>query len=134
MLFRGSSGDSFFLIIVRLVTMVLGLAMTRVLSGHFSKLEYGTYSQITLLVSTVSSFTILGMADGINFFFCGEKDQVKKDSYVATIFTLQYIVSIISSLVLLICAVPISNYFSNDAIRPLMIFAAVMPVMHNTIS
>lgn len=132
--FHGASGDSFFLIIVRVVTMCLGLLITRVLSGHFSLTEYGTYSQILLLVTTVSSVTTLGMMDGINFFFCKEPSVQKRDAYVSSIFFLHFLVSTIASVTVLICTAPISKYFNNEHIKPLMIFAALLPVLQNSIS
>ena len=133
-LFNGASGDSFFLMVVRMVTIVFGLLMTRVLSQHFSLEDYGTYSQIMLLVTTISSLTILGMSDGINFFFCKENDVNKRNNYVSTIFFLQFCISIIASVVVLVCAVPISIYFDNDKLKSLIIFAAILPVSQNAIS
>lgn len=131
---KGAASDSFFLMFVRMVTMVFGLLMTRMLSGHFSLAEYGTYSQVLLITTTVSSMTILGMMDGINFFFCKEKDEKKRDTYVSTIFFLHYVVGIAVSVVILCCAIPISKYFDNESLKSLIIFAAVLPVLQNSIS
>lgn len=108
--------------------------MTRILSGHFSLHDYGTYSQVLLLTSTISSLTILGMMDGINFFFSRERNEEKRNSYVSTIFFLQYIVSAVASLIVLVCALPISNYFENADLKKLIIFAAILPVLQNTTS
>ena len=132
-IFSGASGDSFFLIFVRVITLVLGILITRVLSGHFSLQEYGTYSQVMLLITTISSMTTLGMMDGINFFFCRENITEIRDSYVSTIFGLQYIVGAFVSATVLLCTIPISKYFGNESIKPLIIFAAVLPVIQNTI-
>ncbi|HRV28797.1 MAG TPA: oligosaccharide flippase family protein [Spirochaetia bacterium] len=132
--FRGSSGDSFFLIFIRVVTLVLGLLMTRILSGRFSLQDYGTYSQVMLISSTVSSFTILGLMDGINFFFCKETDDKKRNDYVSTIFFVQYVASTIAALTVIACTIPISRYFDNPNLKGLLIFAAVLPVLHNSIS
>lgn len=131
---KGNSADSFSLMFVRVVTLLLGLLMTRVLSEHFSLQDYGTYSQIMLLITTISSMTMLGMMDGINFFFCKEKDEKKRNAYISTIFFLQYVVSTIVSLTVLLCAAPISKYFGNDSIKSLIAFAALLPVAQNTIS
>ncbi|MBE7058175.1 MAG: hypothetical protein E7387_03635 [Ruminococcaceae bacterium] len=122
------------MIFVRMVTLVFGLLMTRVLSGHFSLKEYGTYSQVMLLTTTISSMTILGMMDGINFFFCREKDEQKRNAYISTIFFLQYLISTIVSITILACTVPISKYFDNESLKSLMIFAAVLPILQNSIS
>lgn len=130
----GASYDSLFLISVRVVTLCLGLLITRVLSGFFSLQEYGTYSQILLLVTTISNVTTLGMMDGINYFFCKEPDDKKRDAYVSTIFFLHFSISAFVSLIVLLCTTPISKYFGNADIKSLIIFAAILPVSQNTIS
>ncbi|MCC8065317.1 MAG: hypothetical protein LIO70_09570, partial [Clostridiales bacterium] len=58
---RGLSGDALLLTFIRLVTMTLSFAVTRLLSQQLTVYDYGTYSEILLIVSTVSSLTILGM-------------------------------------------------------------------------
>ena len=130
----GASYDSLFLISVRVVTLCLGLLITSVLSGFFSLQEYGTYSQILLLVTTISNVTTLGMMDGINYFFCKEPDDKKRDAYVSTIFFLHFSISTFVSLIVLLCTTPISKYFGNADIKSLIIFAAILPVSQNTIS
>ena len=132
-LFGGASGDSVLLVLVRIVTILLGLVITRILSQELSQYDYGTYSQVLLIVSTVSSLTILGMSDGINYFFCRESDSEKKSVYVSTIFTLQYIVSLIAAIIVLSGTALISRYFNNDALKNLMMFAAVLPFFQNII-
>ena len=117
-----------------MVTLVFGILMTRVLSGHFSVHDYGTYSQVMLVTTTVSSLTILGMMDGINFFFCREEDENKRNAYISTIFLLQYVVSAIAATVILLCTVPLSRYFNNSDLKSLIIFAAILPVLSNSIS
>ena len=132
--FSGASGDSFFLMFVRMVTLVFGLLMTRMLSGHFSLQDYGTYSQVMLITTTVSSLTIMGMMDGINFFFCKEKEKIKRDQYISTIFFLQYVIAAIAAIIVLACAIPISKYFDNANLKSLIIFAACLPVLQNMTS
>lgn len=133
-LFKGASGDSFFLIAVRLVTLVFGILITRMLSEHFTVYEYGTYSEVILLATTVSSLTILGMMDGINFFFCKEKDEEKRNAYVSTIFFLQYVVSAIAAVTVIACTIPLVAYFGNEKLKSLIVFAALLPVLQNSVS
>ena len=108
--------------------------MTRILSGHFSVHDYGTYSQIMLLATTVSTLTILGMSDGINYFFCKENDEKKREKYSSTIFFMQGALNIIVAVVLVACAVPISKYFGNEDVKKLIVFAAILPTAQNAIS
>lgn len=130
----GTSGDAMLLMFIKLVTMTLGLVVTRLLSQYFSYRDYGTYSQILLVVNTVTSVTIFGMVDGTNFFNCREKDPKKREAYLSTIFTLQCMVSVASGMVVLLLTGSICAYFHNEDMAPLLIFAAVLPMLQNLIS
>lgn len=128
---KGASADAILLTCIKLVTAALGLVITRLLSEYLSVHEYGTYSQIMLLVSTVSSITIFGMSDGVNYFFNGEHDQESQDSYVATIFALQCLVSVVAGATVMLLAQPLCRYFDNPGVAPLLIFAAALPFLQN---
>ena len=133
-LVSGAAGDSVLFMAVRVVTILVTFVVTRMLSDWFSVSEYGTYSQIMLIVSTVSNVTILGMMDGINFFYGREKDFVKREKYIATIFAIHAIVSALTSTLILLLTVPISQYFKNADLKGLIVFAALLPILQNTIS
>ena len=128
---KGTSGDALLLTLVKMMTIVLNFVVTRLLSQHLSLHDYGTYSQILLLVSSVASLTILGMMDGVNFYHCSEKDPDKRDSYVATLFAMQGIVSVVVGVAVMLLGGPISAGFDNPDVRKLMIFAAALPMLQN---
>ena len=130
----GTSGDAVLLMFIKLVTMTLGLVVTRLLSQYFSYQEYGTYSQILLVVNTVTSITILGMVDGTNFFNCRERDLQKREAYLSTIFTLQCMVSVVGGLIVMLLTGPICTHFHNADVGRLLIFAAILPMLQNLIS
>lgn len=130
-LLKGASGDAFLLTFVKLVTMLLSLVVTRLLSEHLSVYDYGTYSQILLIISTVSSVTILGMMDGVNFFYCGESDSEKKEAYIVTIFTVQCFIGVIAGCGIMLSGSLICKYFDNYDIKKLLVFSAVLPVIQN---
>lgn len=130
----GTSGDAVLLMFIKLVTMTLGLVVTRLLSQYFSYQDYGTYSQILLVVNTVTSITILGMVDGTNFFNCRERDPKKREAYLSTIFTLQCMVSAVGGLIVMLLTGPICTHFHNADVGRLLIFAAVLPMLQNLIS
>ena len=130
----GTSADAVLLMFIKLVTMALGLTVTRLLSQYFSYHDYGTYSQIILVVNTVASITILGMVDGTNFFYCREADIKKREGYISTIFTLQCIVSAAAGGVVMALTGPLCTHFHNPDVAPLLIFAAALPLLQNLIS
>lgn len=130
----GTSGDAILLMMIKLVTILLGFAVTRLLSEFLSVQEYGTYSQAMLIVSTVNTLTILGMIDGTNYFFCCEKDPQKRESYVSTIFALQSIVGVAAGILVMLLSGQICDYFDNPDIAKLLFFSAALPLPINLIS
>lgn len=127
----GVSLDAVLLTFIKLVTTVLGLLTTRLLSQFLSVHDYGTYSQILLIVSTVASLTIFGMIDGTNFFYSSEKDANKRENYTATIFALQCIFGAVAGCSVMLLSHPLCKYFDNPDVNGLMIFAATLPMMQN---
>ena len=127
-MFGGSSGDALLLTAVKLMTMLLSLVTTRLLSQYLTTYDYGTYSQVLLISSTIASITILGMMDGMNFFFCSEKDTERREAYVATIYLMQLALGVIMGAAVMILTKPICAYMDNPELKKLMLFAAPFAV------
>ena len=130
-LLRGTLADAALLTMVKLVTVALRFVVTRLLSRYLPARDYGTYSQVLLIVSTVASVTILGMVDGVNFFYCREPDQEKREQYVATLFALQCIIGGVAGTIIIVLRQVICDGFNNPDVGNLLLFAAVMPMMQN---
>ena len=129
-----AAGDATLLALVRLMTMCLSLITTRVLSTYLSTFAYGTYSQVLLIVSTTASLTTFGFIDAINFYYCGTKDTQKRESYVATILTMQCCIGMLAGIAIVILAGPICKYFGNPELRRYLFLAAFSPLLQNGIS
>lgn len=130
----GKSTDALLLTFVKLLSPMLNLVITRLLSEFLTVYDYGTYSQILLLVSTVVSLTTLGLIDGVNFFYCREPNPEKKEAYIATIFSFQCVVNTVAGAMVLVLCHPICQYFANPDVRRLLIFAAALPFLQNLLS
>lgn len=131
---HGTSADALLLTVIKLVTVALGFVVTRLLSEHLSVHDYGTYSQVLLIVSTVTSLTILGMMDGVNYFYCSETDLEKREAYISTIFCLQCIISGVAGTVVLLLRQVICAGFDNSDVGGLLLFAAALPMLQNLLS
>lgn len=127
----GVSSDAILLMLVKLVTMVVGFAVTRLLSQYLSIYDYGTYSQALLLVSTVSSLTVLGMLDGVNYFYCSQQDPQQREKCIATIFACQCIVSTLAGFILMALSGTLVAYFENPGLRRLLVFCVLLPLFQN---
>lgn len=131
---RGASADAIAFMLIKLVTICLGFVVTRLLSQHLSTYDYGTYSQVLLISTTVSSLTILGMIDGVNFFHCCTQNVEEQETYTATLFSMQCIVSASAGAVVMLLGSVISAGFENPDVKKFLLFAAVLPLLQNLIS
>ncbi len=130
----GTSGDALLLTFIKLVTMALSFVVTRLLSQYLTKYDYGTYSTVLMIVSTVYCMTMLGMSDGANYFYCNEKDEKKREACISSIFAMQFGVGILVGTIVMALTTPLCAYFDNPDLRRLMIFNAALPLMQNLIS
>lgn len=100
---KGTSTDAILLAVIRLLTMLLGIFSTMLLSKALSLQIYGTYSQANLIVSIGTSFSILGLTDGTNFFFNKARDETECRENLNTIFAIQVAIGGLLGFLILIC-------------------------------
>lgn len=128
---NGAATDSLVLTFVRVVTACISILIYKLLAVNFSLDEYGLYSQAILVSTTVTSITIMGMTDAINFFYNKDKGGEVGKSYVETIFAVQVIIGIIGAIVILIFKNQIAVYFDEPKVAGLMIYVAFIPLLTN---
>lgn len=131
---NGAATNSILLTFVQGITTVLGFIITKLLSVHFSLQDYGTYSQALLVTTTVTSISILGLTNATNFFYNRTKDEKAQRIYVATIFTIQYIVGLACAILVFALRVPISRYFGNETLIGVLPIVALTPLFTNLIA
>lgn len=130
---HGPAADSILLTFVRVITAVLGLLVTKLLSIHFSLHEYGTYSQAMLIVTTATSFSILGLTNAVNYFYNAVVDEADKERYIGTIFSIQYFLGLLCALIIIVSQIPLVNYFKNEDLKSVLYLAAFFPLLQNLI-
>lgn len=130
----GAALNSMLLTAVRLITALLGLAVTKLLSVHFSLQEYGTYSQALLVTSTATSLSIFGLTDATNYFYNRSASCEKQKEYVATIFFIQYLAGSICLAGILAFRWIIAGSFSNDSLSSVLPAVAAAPLLANLIA
>lgn len=118
--------------IVKVMTALIGMINIKLVSEAFSLQDYGTYAQALLLTTTVTSITILGMTDGVNFWYNNQNIPVgQRQSSVATLFTLQTIIGVICGIAILCCGPAITDYFKNPALGATYVWIAFQPLLNN---
>ena len=128
---NGAATDSLVLTFVRVVTACISILIYKLLAVNFSLDEYGLYSQAILVSTTVTSITIMGMTDAINFFYNKDKGGKIGKSYVETIFALQIIIGAIWAIGVLAFKNQIAAYFGEPKVADLMIYVAFIPLLTN---
>ena len=89
--YKGLAVDSLILTFVRIITAIVSIICYKLIATTFSLNEYGIYSQAMLVSTTVTSITILGLTDAINYFYNKEIDEKKNKRYVTTAFFSQFV-------------------------------------------
>ena len=131
--FQGAAVDSFLLTVVKIMTAIIGIIVSKILSVSFSLKEYGTYSQVLLVVSTTTSITILGLADATNFYFNSQTEEERK-SFISTIFCLQYIMGFLGCAVLCLLSRSVCSFFNNNDLFIYIFIISLMPMINNMLS
>ncbi len=132
---KGTSVDAIWLTIVRIVTMLIGLICVKIVSVYFSLEEYAVYAQATLVISTVCSFSILGLTDAVNFFYNTQaRQEHSKEHYLATIFGIQFIAGLSAACLILLGSNFLIDYFNSPELKAAILWIAFQPLSQNLIA
>lgn len=120
-------GDALRLTISKVLTLCITMVTTMLLARFRTLEEYGTYSQMLLVINLLASIFMLGLPNSINFFLARAENQDEQRKFLSVYYTASTALSILLG-VALVCAVPlIEGYFQNPAIRSFAYFLAIYP-------
>ena len=126
--------DSIFLSIVRAITICTSLIQTMILSRIMSLTEYGTYSQLLIIISVITTFSNLGLNNAINYFYNRYKKKEEKEKYINVIFSLTIIAGTVGAILIFALKNLIAKYYRNTIISGLIIYILLRPLLANIIS
>lgn len=121
------ASDALKLSISKIITTSITLVTAMLLSRFTTLEEYGTYSQLLVVINIFTTIFMLGLPNSINFFLAKTEDVEEKQKFVSTYYTLSTILSIITGLVLVLSTPLIVQYFKNPMIKSFWYFLAVFP-------
>lgn len=129
--FGGATIDALSLTFVQIITTIISMVIYKFLAVAFSLEDYGIYSSAMLVSSTITSITILGLTDAINFFYTKDGDKERGKKFTYTIFALQFIVGCFAAILLFFLRDPIAKYFDNTAVAAFIPYIAFIPLFTN---
>ncbi len=111
----------------RLLNMIITLASGMLLSRFLTLKEYGTYSQLLMIVNLACSLFMLGLPNSINYFLARAENENQKSHFLSVYYTLNTLLSFVSGLILVIAVPLIEKLLSNYEIRYFVYFLALFP-------
>jgi O-antigen/teichoic acid export membrane protein len=121
------SKSTIYLTISKFLNLFISLVTSMLLSRFRSISEYGTFSQINVVISLATALLLMGLPNAINYFYPKARSQTEKDRFISVYFTVTTSISIMIGIIL-VCSIPlISWYFKNTNISDLYFYLFIIP-------
>lgn len=111
----------------KVVLMGLSMLISMMLARFRTLEEYGTYSQIIMVINLVTTIFILGLPNSINYFLAKAKDDKEKRKFLSNYYTITTIISVGVGIALFLATPIIVRYFDNPLITKLSYILAIVP-------
>lgn len=111
----------------KVITLTITMVTTMLLSRFRSVEEYGTYSQLLLVINLFSSIFMLGLPNSVNYFLARSETAEEKKKFLSVYYSISTVLSIVMGLVLVLSVPLIESYFHNPLIKGFAYFLAVFP-------
>lgn len=131
---NGLAMDSLWLTVAKLMTSFISIATTKLLAVEFSLADYGTYSQALLIITTATSLSILGLTDGVNYFYNGCNDVRQRIKNVNTAFFIQTLVGTLCAVVIAASSGLLTAYFDNPELSGVYLYIMFSPLLANFVA
>ncbi len=119
--------EAVLLTISKIMTLLITLVTSMMLSRFRTFEEYGTYSQMLLVVTLFSSVFMLGLPNSINYFLAKANDAGERRAFLSVYYTVTTLLSFVMGIVLAFSAPLIASYFKNPAILTFLYFFVLYP-------
>lgn len=111
----------------KIATLLIATITSMLLSRFRTFEEFGTYSQIQMVVALVASVFMLGLPNSINYFLAKANSVDEQRKFLGIYYTLSTLLSIAMGLALVAAAPLIAAYFKNPAILTFAYFLLLYP-------
>lgn len=111
----------------KMVTLIISMVVAMLLSRFRTLEEYGTYSQLLLIINLVTVIFTMGIPNSTNFFLARAETMEDKKVFMSTYLCLNTFLSVLMGVCLFIFMPLISAYFHNDNIKLFAFFLVIYP-------
>lgn len=120
-------GDTVKLTASKIITTIISFIVVMILSRYFTLEEYGTYSQIIIIVNLAGSLLMLGLPNSINFFLARLETTIERQKFLSVYYSLSTLLSIGVGILLIFLTPVFIKYFNNKLLQSLVYFLAIYP-------
>ncbi|GEM02101.1 Membrane protein involved in the export of O-antigen and teichoic acid [Halolactibacillus halophilus] len=121
------ASDALKLTTSKIITMVLSMLAAMLLSRFRTLEEYGTYSQLLLVINLITTVIMMGLPNSINFFLARAETKESRQKFLSIYYTLSTLLGFLTGLVLVLSTPLIVSYFSNPLIEKFIYILAIFP-------
>ena len=121
------ASDTIKLTTSKIITLTISMITAMLLSRFRTLEEYGTYSQILMVIQLVTTFFMLGLPNSINYFLAKADNDTERGKFISTYYTLSTILGFLIGLVLVLSTPLIIKFFDNPLIKNFWYVLAVYP-------
>lgn len=123
-------GDAVRLTISKVIALAITMVNTMLLSRFRTYYEYGTYSQLLIVINLFTAMFMLGLPNSINYFLSRADTNEERRLFLSVYYTLSTVLSLLIGF-LLVATIPlVEAYFHNSLIRRFAYFLALYPWSH----
>lgn len=120
-------GDVIQLTFSKVITLSIAMVIGMLLARFRTVEEYGTYSQLMLVINLFTAIFMMGLPNSINYFLARAENNQERQSFLSVYYSLSTLLSIIMGLVLVVALPLMEMYFKNPALRSFLWFLAIYP-------
>lgn len=103
------------------------MVSSMLLSRFRSYEEYGTYSQLMMVINLVTTIIMIGLPNSLNYFLGRADDNEEKSKFLSVYYTLNTLLSFLTGIVLVAVTPLMVSYFKNSLIKNFIYFLAIFP-------
>lgn len=126
--------DAVILTIAKIITTCISLLSAMLLSRFRSLEEYGTYSQLLIIINLTTSLLMLGLPNSINYFLARADTPEEREHFLSVYYTLNSLLCILMGIVLVLLLPIFVSFFNNPLIRNFCYILVILPWTKVTIS
>lgn len=110
-------------ILAQALTLIAAMLMSRFLTLE----EYGTYSQVVLIITMLTSLIMLGLPNSMNYFMGRAEDDYQKREFLSVYYTLSTILCVVVGIISFVGTPWIIAYFNNPLVGTVWFFLLLYP-------